>query len=48
MRLAARQQELEDILHDFELRIEEEEERMTVLANEKKKLQGIVQDLEEQ
>ena len=43
-----RKQELEEILHDMEQRIEDEEERMVAFANEKKKLQTTVQDLEEQ
>lgn len=38
-RLAARKLELEEILHDLEARIEEEEERSSTLAQEKKKLQ---------
>ena len=38
-RLVARQQELEDILHDLEARVEEEEERVTHLQTEKKKMQ---------
>lgn len=42
-RLAARKQELEDILHEMEARIEEEEERATNLGNEKKKLQLNIQ-----
>lgn len=42
-RLAARKQELEDILHEMEARIEEEEERATNLSNEKKKLQLNIQ-----
>lgn len=37
--MALRKQELEEILHDMEARIEEEEQRSNVLANEKKKLQ---------
>ena len=32
----------------MEQRMEEEEERVTALSNEKKKLQGTIQDLEEQ
>lgn len=48
MRLAQRKQELEDILHDLEQRMEEEEERINTVVNEKKKLQVTVQDLEEQ
>ncbi|KAI5723847.1 hypothetical protein M8J76_011739 [Diaphorina citri] len=47
-RLAARKQELEEILHDLEARLEEEEERCNVYAQEKKKLQLNIQDLEEQ
>lgn len=38
-RLAARKLELEEILHDLEARIEEEEERSSALTQEKKKLQ---------
>lgn len=48
LRLAARKQELEEILHDLEARIEEEEERNQNLTAEKKKLQLNIQDLEEQ
>ena len=42
-RLAARKQELEEILHDLEARIEEEEERSNNLSTEKKKLQLNIQ-----
>lgn len=42
-RLAARKQELEEILHDLEARIEEEEERTNSLTQEKKKLQLNIQ-----
>lgn len=38
-RLAARQQELEEIIHDLENRAEEEEEQVARLQNEKKKMQ---------
>lgn len=38
-RLAAKKQELEEILHDLEARVEEEEERATHLQTEKKKMQ---------
>lgn len=38
-RLAARKQELEEILHDLEARVEEEEERASHLSSEKKKMQ---------
>ncbi|XP_034645928.1 myosin-10 isoform X3 [Trachemys scripta elegans] len=47
-RLAAKKQELEEILHDLESRVEEEEERNQGLQNEKKKMQAHIQDLEEQ
>lgn len=47
-RLTVRKQELEEVLRETEQRLEEEEERMNVLTNEKKKLQTAVQDLEEQ
>lgn len=39
IRLAAKKQELEEILHEMEARIEEEEERGQQLQTEKKKLQ---------
>lgn len=38
-RLAARKQELEEILHDLEARVEEEEERASQLLSEKKRMQ---------
>ncbi|XP_067833791.1 myosin-10-like, partial [Heptranchias perlo] len=47
-RLAGKKQELEEILHDLESRVEEEEERNQQLQNEKKKMQQHVQDIEEQ
>ena len=47
-KLASKKQELEEILHDMESRIEEEEERNTHLMTEKKKMTQHVQDLEEQ
>lgn len=47
-RAAARKQELEELLHDLEGRIEEEEERCNALGQEKKRLQLNIQDLEEQ
>ncbi|KZC11647.1 Myosin heavy chain, non-muscle [Dufourea novaeangliae] len=43
-----KKQELEEILHDLEARIEEEEERSAALTQEKKKLQLNISDLEEQ
>lgn len=48
MRLAARKQELEEMMQELEARIEEEEERVNVMNIEKKKLQLNIQDLEEQ
>merc|ERR1719391_1767829 len=48
VRLAARKQEMEEIIHDMEARIEEEEEKVLKGSDEKKKLQQHVQDLEEQ
>ncbi|XP_069463113.1 myosin-10-like isoform X1 [Ambystoma mexicanum] len=47
-RLASKKQELEDILHELESRVEEEEERNQQLQNDKRKMQQNVQDLEEQ
>lgn len=38
-RLATRKQELEDILHDLESRLEEEEERVSQMNTERKKMQ---------
>uniref|UniRef100_A0A1W7RA51 Myosin heavy chain, non-muscle n=1 Tax=Hadrurus spadix TaxID=141984 RepID=A0A1W7RA51_9SCOR len=48
LRLQTRKQELEEILHDLEARIEEEEDRNQTLTADKKKLQLNIQDLEEQ
>lgn len=42
-RLASKKQELEEILHDLESRLEEEEERSQGLQNEKKKMQSHIQ-----
>lgn len=42
-RLANRKQELEEILHDLESRLEEEEERNQGIQNEKKKMQTHIQ-----
>lgn len=42
-RLASRKQELEEILHDLESRLEEEEERNQGIQNEKKKMQTHIQ-----
>lgn len=38
-RLVNRKQELEEILHDMESRLEEEEERVNQMLNERKKMQ---------
>lgn len=43
VRLLTRKQELEEILHDLESRVEEEEERNQSLQNEKKKTQAHIQ-----
>lgn len=43
VRLLSRKQELEEILHDLESRVEEEEERSQSLQNEKKKMQSHIQ-----
>lgn len=42
-RLASKKQELEEILHDLESRLEEEEERTQGLQSEKKKMQSHIQ-----
>ena len=47
-RLAARKEELEEILKEMEARLEEEEKRTVSQGQEKKKLQVTIQDLEEQ
>lgn len=39
VRLSARKQELEEILHDMEARLEEEDERVNALSTDKKKMQ---------
>lgn len=38
-RLATKKQELEEILHDLESRLEEEEERVAQMHSERKKMQ---------
>uniref|UniRef100_A0A8C3T527 Myosin heavy chain 11 n=1 Tax=Chelydra serpentina TaxID=8475 RepID=A0A8C3T527_CHESE len=48
VRLAAKKQELEEILHEMEARIEEEEDRSHQLQTEKKKMQQQMLDLEDQ
>ncbi|XP_060071746.1 myosin heavy chain, non-muscle-like isoform X4 [Ylistrum balloti] len=47
-RMQAKKEELEEILHDVEIRIEEEEDRCNALMEERKKFQQTVTDLEEQ
>ena len=46
-RLQQRKAELEDIIQDFEVKAQEEEEKMAKVTEEKKKLQTSIQDLEE-
>lgn len=46
-RLVNRKQELEDILHDMESRLEEEEERVNQMLNERKKMQQNISVSEE-
>lgn len=45
IRLAAKKQELEEILHEMEARLDEEEERAQVLSLDKKKMQQQLQVL---
>merc|ERR1719341_639239 len=45
-RLAARKQEMEEIIHDMEARIEEEEEKVLKSSEEKKKLQQHIQKVQ--
>merc|ERR1719341_2303277 len=47
-RLAARKQEMEEIIHDTEAEMKEDEEKVLKSADDKKKLQQHIQDLEEQ
>ena len=47
-RLNKRKEELEEILHEMELRMEEEEERILTMGDEKKKMHQTVADLEDQ
>ena len=46
-RLAAKKQELEDLVTDMEAKLNEEEEKVQKFLEEKKKLQAGIQDLEE-
>lgn len=46
-RLVNRKQELEEILHDMESRLEEEEERVSQMLNERKKMQQNISVSEE-
>lgn len=43
VRLAAKKQELEEILHEMEARLEEEEERSATLQVDRKKMQQQIQ-----
>uniref|UniRef100_A0A665V3G1 Myosin, heavy chain 11a, smooth muscle n=1 Tax=Echeneis naucrates TaxID=173247 RepID=A0A665V3G1_ECHNA len=47
VRLAAKKQELEEILHEMEARLDEEEDRAQALLLDKKKMQQQMQELEE-
>uniref|UniRef100_A0A671WHM6 Myosin, heavy chain 11a, smooth muscle n=1 Tax=Sparus aurata TaxID=8175 RepID=A0A671WHM6_SPAAU len=47
VRLAAKKQELEEILHEMEARLDDEEERAQTLLVDKKKMQQQMQELEE-
>uniref|UniRef100_A0A8C9TA04 Myosin, heavy chain 11b, smooth muscle n=1 Tax=Scleropages formosus TaxID=113540 RepID=A0A8C9TA04_SCLFO len=47
VRLEARKQELEDIMHEMEVRLEEEEERSQAMQEEKKKMHQQIQELME-
>uniref|UniRef100_A0A8C4HLT5 Myosin heavy chain 11 n=1 Tax=Dicentrarchus labrax TaxID=13489 RepID=A0A8C4HLT5_DICLA len=47
VRLASKKQELEEILHEMEARLDEEEERAQALLVDKKKMQQQMQELEE-
>ena len=45
--LAQRNSELEEVLHETETRLDEEEDRAKQLLNEQRKLQSRVQELED-
>ncbi|XP_057699877.1 myosin-9-like isoform X2 [Corythoichthys intestinalis] len=47
-RFATQKQELEEILHDMEARLEEEEERIEQMQSERKKMQQNISELEQQ
>ena len=46
MRLSIKKNELEELLHDAEMKAAEEEENVNVLTKEKKKLLQSISDLE--
>ncbi len=46
-RLIAKKDELEDIISEFEMKLNEEEDKVMKFLDEKKKLQAGIQDLEE-
>lgn len=48
IRLETKKEELEDFLHELELRVEDEEEKNAAMLEERKKYQQMVADLEEQ
>ena len=47
-RLSKRKEELEDILHELEMRVEEEEDLNNKMMEEKKMLSQSIKDLEDQ
>jgi myosin protein heavy chain len=47
-RLTQKNAELEELLQDYEARIEEEDDRYQQVSGDKKKLNQTIQDLEEQ
>ena len=48
IRLAAKKGELEEILNDYSLRLEEEEEKISAMMEERKKFNQNIADLEDQ
>lgn len=46
--METKKEELEDFLHELELRVEDEEEKNAAMIEERKKYQQMVADLEEQ
>lgn len=46
--MTKRKEELEEILHELEMRVEEEEDRNAAIIEEKKQMQQSLKDLEDQ